>query len=146
MRSEDEARLRKLVNAGEQEAAERLYLDLTGAPPDNAAAGLRKLLAEGDVRLLLSSGRKIEAIKLYRETLGCSLVEAHQAIQKLEDARPAPPAGANPLTSGKGLPLVILVACLALMIIAALTLRLFFEDDSPEEQPLPPVIPLEQPE
>ncbi len=143
MRAEEEERLRKLVAAGEQVNAERLYQELTGDPSES---GLRQALAVSDVRRLLASGQRIEAIKIYREAFACSLIEAQKEVQALAGKRPTPPSPAHPLTSGKGMPLVILVACLALMIIAALALRLFVPDEGDDTAPIPPPVQSEQAE
>jgi large subunit ribosomal protein L7/L12 len=46
---------------------------------------------EGDVQRLLAAGRKIEAIKLYRELNGVGLKEAKDAVERL--AAGQPPSG-----------------------------------------------------
>ena len=47
---------------------------------------------EAELRTLLAEGRKIEAIKRYREQTGAGLAEAKQAVEALEQGEP-PPAG-----------------------------------------------------
>ena len=41
-----------------------------------------------DILILVQNGRKIEAIKLYRETFGVSLQEAKEAVDQLEHGKP----------------------------------------------------------
>lgn len=55
-----------------------------GGRPENAGRNITELLAQG---------RKIEAIKLYRELHGCGLKEAKEAIENFSEpaARPAAP-------------------------------------------------------
>lgn len=51
--------------------------------PDDAAI-------EGQLRSLLADGRKLEAIKLYREHTGAGLAEAKDAVESLEHGGPLP--------------------------------------------------------
>jgi ribosomal protein L7/L12 len=53
---------------------------------------------EHQVRSLLKQGRKLEAVKIYKNEVGCGLKEAKDAVEALErgDAPPQPPkADAN---------------------------------------------------
>lgn len=52
-----------------------LLLDKLGAGPQDEWAGVRDLLAKG---------RKIEAIKLYRERTGAGLKEAKDAVESMD--------------------------------------------------------------
>lgn len=66
---------------------EELRSDAAFAPP--AAIPLQDQLGRlAELGRLIRSGRKIEAIKLYRETFGCGLKEAKDAIESLEAGRP----------------------------------------------------------
>jgi ribosomal protein L7/L12 len=46
---------------------------------------------DGEVRRLVGVGRKIEAIKLYREATGTALAEAKTAVERLAAATPTEP-------------------------------------------------------
>jgi ribosomal protein L7/L12 len=60
-----------------------------------AEASLQELL--DGIRAHLAAGRKIEAIKLYREATGAGLAEAKQAVELIEAGKPpAPGADASP--------------------------------------------------
>ena len=41
-------------------------------------------MRDADIALLLQQGRKIEAIKLYRERMGVGLAEAKEAVEAME--------------------------------------------------------------
>ena len=45
---------------------------------------------EVDLRLLLANGKKIEAIKLYRERTGAGLAEAKEAVEAFEQGESLP--------------------------------------------------------
>ncbi len=57
-----------------------------------AESPLQQLL--DDIRAHLAAGRKIEAIKLYREATGAGLAEAKEAVELIEAGRP-PKSGSN---------------------------------------------------
>ena len=74
--------------------------------PDAAEAGAGAASAEsnsldGRVLTLLSGGRKIEAIKLYRDVTGAGLKEAKDAVEALERDGSLPPQRAQ-AASGPG--------------------------------------------
>jgi ribosomal protein L7/L12 len=60
-----------------------------------------------EVRALLTAGRKIEAIKLYRERTGAGLAEAKQAVERIERGenpaaqRPSAPGGETDSPAGE---------------------------------------------
>ena len=56
-------------------------------------ASLQKLL--DDIKAEIASGKKITAIKLYREATGVGLAEAKQAVELIAAGKP-PPSGAAP--------------------------------------------------
>lgn len=43
--------------------------------------------SEDEIRSLLANGRKIDAIKLYRELHGVGLKEAKESVERMEDMR-----------------------------------------------------------
>jgi len=49
-----------------------------------------------DVAALAGAGRKIEAIKLYRELAGVGLKEAKEAVEAIEAGRTPPPVAVSP--------------------------------------------------
>jgi ribosomal protein L7/L12 len=51
---------------------------------------------ESEIRELLAAGRKIEAIRLYRERYGVGLKEAKDAVEAFERGAPLPPAPSPP--------------------------------------------------
>lgn len=53
-----------------------------------------------ELQSLLADGRKIEAIKLYRERTGAGLKEAVDAVQSLQTGGPLPPPPASRLAAG----------------------------------------------
>ena len=52
-------------------------------PPAAAPAGDLTAELPGEVRELIAAGRKIEAIKLVRETTGLGLAEAKQLVERM---------------------------------------------------------------
>jgi ribosomal protein L7/L12 len=59
---------------------------------DTADAGKTSPAAtEGNIASLLRQGRKIKAIKLYREQTGVGLAEAKAAVEAMERGAPLPP-------------------------------------------------------
>ncbi len=82
----------------------------TPLPPEKAAA----------FEAALVNGRKIEAIKIYRESTGAGLAEAKTAVEKIEaDWRAASPEKFSKPQSGKGC-MSAVVAIIALVAIAML--------------------------
>jgi len=74
------------------------------------------------IQQALFQGRKIEAIKLYRECLGTGLAEAKTAVDKLElELRSQSPEKFAAKPAGKGCLGIILAVC-ALAIVAVLLL------------------------
>ena len=99
--SEIETRIKELITSGNKIAAIALYRETTGvslkeakeaveamahgkpvnhqnlAPPDSA-------WLETQVRQLLADKKKIEAIKIYRESHHCGLKDAKDAVDRIE--------------------------------------------------------------
>lgn len=117
-RFEDE--LRSLLATGQKIEAIKRYRERTGAGLKEAKDAVealergaalpapRPLPAEGtfekDVILLLEQGRKIDAIKLYRERTGRGLKDAKDAVEKLAFER-----GLAPARGGGCLGMILLV-------------------------------------
>ena len=82
-------------------------------PPGVAQTGA----AHGTVMALLGAGKKIEAIKVYREATGLGLKEAKDAVEALE-ARAAPGGAPRPLVErprrGGGALMVVALVVLAI--------------------------------
>lgn len=70
----------------------------------------RDVELEKQVQSLLEQGRKIEAVKLYKDTTGVALIEAKQAVESLA----ARPGLATPRTGCFGVLMVGVVTALAL--------------------------------
>ena len=92
-------RIRSLLDQGQNIAAIKLYREETGLGLAEAKAALEAMIGgqglripkrnipegffEGDVLRLLGDGKKIQAIKLYREHMGVGLKEAKDAVAAL---------------------------------------------------------------
>ena len=70
-----------------------------GATTGGIATGGAATL-EGQVADLLRRGRKIEAIKVYRQATGASLVDAKNAVERVEAGYPMPPGRAGVAAGG----------------------------------------------
>lgn len=93
-----EQRIRSLLDQDQKIAAIKLYREETGTSLADAKEAVESLQAgrglripardipdgfEGDVLRLLSAGKKISAIKLYRERTGVGLKEAKEAVEAI---------------------------------------------------------------
>ncbi|HUT11050.1 MAG TPA: ribosomal protein L7/L12 [Thermoguttaceae bacterium] len=122
-----DAELQALVAAGRKIEAIKRYRELTGAGLAEAKNAVESLMRgaslpsreQGDVPFeseivsLLEQGRKIDAIKLYREKTGVGLKEAKDFIEALAaDRRIAAPSRSGCLG------VVLVVAAVLLMIVA----------------------------
>lgn len=93
--AEVEQELLQLLDAGKDSEAVARYREATGAPlsdarqaveqlgkasaaPTDLDAGLQKELLD-----LIGAGQKIQAIKVYRETVSCGLAEAKDVVEAL---------------------------------------------------------------
>jgi ribosomal protein L7/L12 len=84
-----------------REAVEEMARDELTKPP----AGVRNYddpVLESKIRSLLSKGKKIEAVKIYRAEYGISLKEAKDAVDRIEASMPRNPAAAMPYESAIG--------------------------------------------
>ena len=102
MDSDFEAEVRRLLANNRKIEAIKLYRDHTGAGLKEAKEAVELLEREGRLPLgdhrdlsnpseeivsLLEQGRKIEAIKLYREQTGAGLKEAKEAVEEVARQR-----------------------------------------------------------
>lgn len=70
-----------------KEAVERMALNEYSKPP----SGVRSFddpVLEGKIRSLLSKGKKIDAVKIYRTEYGTSLKDATDAVERIQAAMP----------------------------------------------------------
>ena len=84
-----------------REAVEEMAQNELTKPP----SGVRNYddpVLEGKIKSLLSKGKKIEAVKIYRAEYGTSLNEAQQAVDQIEASMPRNPAAAVPYESAIG--------------------------------------------
>jgi ribosomal protein L7/L12 len=75
---------RDATGVGLAEAKEAVELIAAGKPPPSGAAPSLSADAMREVSALLMAGKKIEAIKLYRNTAGVDLKDAKDAVDALE--------------------------------------------------------------
>jgi ribosomal L7/L12-like protein len=76
------------------------------------------------IKQALFSGRKIEAIKLYRKCTNAGLAEAKDAVDKLEsELRGASPEKFQATPSGKGCFGIVMVFTIALLLVLWLATR-----------------------
>jgi ribosomal protein L7/L12 len=93
-----EHQVRSLLDQGQKIAAVKLYKDQTGVGLAEAKAAVEALEAgigqpstptemrddlEAELLRLLGDGQKIQAVKLYKDQMGVSLLEAKQAVESL---------------------------------------------------------------
>jgi ribosomal protein L7/L12 len=84
-----------------KEAVEEMARNEFTKPP----SGVRNYddpVLESKIRSLLSKGKKIEAVKIYRAEYGVSLNEAKDAVERIEAAMPREPATVVPSESAIG--------------------------------------------
>lgn len=78
-----------------KEAVEAMARNEYSKPP----SGVRRLddpVLEGKIRSLLSKGRKIDAVKIYREEYGTSLKDATEAVEQIQSGMPRGSTAAMP--------------------------------------------------
>jgi ribosomal protein L7/L12 len=66
------------------------------AKPPSGVRSFDDPVLESKIRSLLSKGKKIEAVKIYRAEYGTSLKEAKDAVDGIEASLPREPAAAKP--------------------------------------------------
>lgn len=84
-----------------REAVEEMARNEYSKPP----SGVRNYddpVLEGKIRSLLSKGKKVEAVKIYRAEYGVSLNEAKDAVERIAASMPRNPAGAQTYESAIG--------------------------------------------
>jgi ribosomal protein L7/L12 len=94
-------RVRELTGMGLKEAKD--YVEgwqQAGTTPPLQVTSPTATVSLDDVRALLQQGRKIEAIKVYRQLTGVGLKEAKDYVDALEAGRAPPAAAASPAPAG----------------------------------------------
>jgi ribosomal protein L7/L12 len=84
-----------------REAVEQMARNELTKPP----SGVRNYddpVLEGKIKSLLSKGKKIEAVKIYRAEYGIGLKEAKDAVERIEASMPRNTATAMPYESAIG--------------------------------------------
>lgn len=84
-----------------KEAVEEMALDEAGKPP----SGVRSYddpVMESKIKSLLAKGKKIDAVKIYREEYGIGLKQAKDAVDRIEASMPRDSATAIPYESAIG--------------------------------------------
>lgn len=105
-------------------AVERMELGLpAGAGPAADAAAKLTPQMVSELEHLIVEGRKIEAIKVYRETTGCSLAESKAAMDDLE--RDVGARGRGPYDPENQSKAFHIFACVALLVIGGAAAILF---------------------
>jgi ribosomal protein L7/L12 len=75
---------REATGTGLAEAKQAVELIAAGKPPPSGAAPSLAADAMQEVSVLITAGRKIEAIKVYRNAAGVDLKDAKDAVDALE--------------------------------------------------------------
>ena len=116
-----------------KEAVEEMALDEAGKPP----SGKRDYddpVMESKIKSLLAKGKKVDAVKIYREEYGIGLKQAKDAVDRIEAAMPRDSAtampyesaiGADPFADGEGVnrgKVIVLAAVAAVVLCAAAVL------------------------
>jgi ribosomal protein L7/L12 len=98
-----ESRVRSLMDKGQKIEAIKLFRGQTGAGLKESKDAVEAIgrgeryesrhdsrNSRDEIRTLLERGRKIEAIKLYREQTGAGLKEAKEAVETIQSGQAAP--------------------------------------------------------
>lgn len=119
-----EQQVRALLDQGQKIAAVKLYMDQTGVGLAEAKEAVEAMQAgagppppsdigsdlEAELLRLLGRGDKLEAVKLYKDQKGSSLLEAKQAVESLAASHGLVPQRAGCL----GVVLAVVLAAVAL--------------------------------
>jgi len=125
-----EQQVRTLLGQGQMIAAVKLYKDQTGLGLAEAKQAVEAMQAgaapasppgiggdlEAELLGLLRRGDKLEAVKLYRDRMGVSLLEAKQAVESLAASQ-----GLTPQRAGCLGVMLAVVAAIAVLFIAVTT-------------------------
>jgi ribosomal protein L7/L12 len=141
--------IHELIHAKQMLRAIKVYHDATGVSLAEAKRAVEEMalvesarphatgfdngnpVLEGKIQSLLAKGRKVEAVKIYREQNRVSLKDARDAVERIEAAMPRDPSigmpynaviGSDPFTEadGGGRRMVILLAGLVALVICGL--------------------------
>ncbi len=113
-------KIHQLLHAKQIIQAIQLYREATGVSLANAKAAVEEMalvevtkppsgvrsyddpVMESKIKSLLAKGKKIDALKIYREEYGIGLNEAKDAVERIEATMPRDPATAVPYESAIG--------------------------------------------
>ena len=84
-----------------KQAVEEMAL-LEGTKPPSGVRSYDDPVLESKIRSLLAKGRKIDAVKIYREEYGVSLTQATDAVNRIEASMPRDSARGLPYESAIG--------------------------------------------
>jgi ribosomal protein L7/L12 len=112
---------REATGAGLAEAKQAVELIAAGKPPPSGAAPTPSADAMQEVSALIMAGKKIEAIRLYRQAAGVDLKDSKDAVDALE-ARINPAAVT---TRGAAMQRTLRLAVLALLIVAGIAVLMY---------------------
>lgn len=125
-----------------REAVEEMARNEYVKPP----SGVRNYddpVLEGKIKSLLSKGRKLEAVKIYRAEYGVSLKDAQDAVERIAASMPRgslaakdyePAIGSDPFADDEGAGrgrMIVLGAVLAVLLCGAGLFLMFFLSTSP---------------
>ena len=113
-------KIHELIDASQILMAIQVYRDATGvslaeakqaveqmarmeaARPPSDSRNFDNPVLESKIRSMLAQGKKIEAVKIYREEYGIGLKEAKDAVDRIEATMPRDPARGVPYESAIG--------------------------------------------
>ena len=124
-----------------REAVEEMAQNESTKPP----SGVRNYddpVLEGKIKSLLSKGKKIEAVKIYRAEYGTSLNEAQQAVDRMESSMPRSPSaavsyepaiGRDPFAEGEGQNRgrIMVLGVVLMVVLCALGMFIFILSSNP---------------
>jgi ribosomal protein L7/L12 len=90
------------VSLAEAKQAVEEMAFLEGTKPPSGVRSYDDPVLESKIRSLLSKGRKIDAVKIYREEYGISLTQAQDAVNRIEASMPRDSARGLPYESAIG--------------------------------------------
>jgi ribosomal protein L7/L12 len=90
------------VSLAEAKQAVAEMARMEAARPPSGARDFDNPVLESKIRSMLAKGKKIEAVKIYREEYGIGLKEAKDAVDRIEATMPRDPARGVPYESAIG--------------------------------------------
>lgn len=90
------------VSLAEAKQAVEQMARMEAARPPSDSRNFDNPVLESKIRSMLAQGKKIEAVKIYREEYGIGLKEAKDAVDRIEATMPRDPARGAPYESAIG--------------------------------------------